>query len=71
MITVQKRDPQESNESLIRRFSRRVLQSGVVKEARSSRYHKKEISKNERRRNALVAQQFRDRRAERMKKGQI
>ncbi len=68
MITVQKRDPQESNESLIRRFSRRVLQSGVVKEAKMNRYHKKEISKNERRRNALVAQDFRRKRAERMKK---
>jgi ribosomal protein S21 len=62
MITVIK-GPEESAESAIRRFSRRVVQSGVIREAKGKRYWRKEISRNERRRNAIVANQYRARRA--------
>ncbi len=62
MITVKKGET-ESAESLIRRFSRRVVQSGVIREAKSQRYYRKEVNKNQRRKDAIVANQYRARRA--------
>ena len=62
MITVTKGE-NESAESLIRRFSRRVVQSGVIREAKSQRYYRKDINKNQRRKNAIVANQYRAKRA--------
>lgn len=62
MITVTRGD-NESAESIIRRFSRRVVQSGVIREAKGQRYFRKEINKNQRRKNAIVANQYRARRA--------
>lgn len=67
MITVKKGE-NESPESLVRRFSRRVVQSGIIREAKGQRYLQRKVNKNERRINALVAQQFRDRRAEQYNK---
>ncbi|HRY82297.1 MAG TPA: hypothetical protein P5232_01120 [Candidatus Moranbacteria bacterium] len=46
MIEVKKKD-RESSESLIRRFSRRVQQSGVLVQARRSRFRRDEKSKRE------------------------
>lgn len=63
MITVTKNRPEESNESLIRRFSRRVVQSGTIREAKAKRYWRKPINRNQRRKNAIVANQYRARRA--------
>ena len=62
MITVTKGE-NESAESLIRRFSRRVVQSGVIRQAKSQRYYRKDINKNQRRKNAIVASQYRAKRA--------
>ncbi len=62
MITVKKGET-ESAESLIRRFSRRVVQSGVIREAKGQRYYRKEVNKNQRRKDAIVANQYRARRA--------
>ncbi len=62
MITVTKGE-NESAESIIRRFSRRVVQSGVIREAKGQRYFRKEVNKNQRRKNAIVANQYRARRA--------
>jgi len=62
MITVIKGE-NESAESLIRRFSRRVVQSGVIRDAKGQRYYRKGINKNQRRKNAIVANQYRARRA--------
>jgi hypothetical protein len=52
MIEVKKKD-RESSESLIRRFSRRVQQSGVLMQARRSRFRLDEKSKREMRAGAL------------------
>ncbi len=51
-IEVKKKD-RETSESLIRRFSRRVQQSGVLLRARRSRFKKDEKSKREKREEAL------------------
>ena len=52
MIEVRKKE-KETSESLIRRFSRRVQQSGVLVHARKSRFLKDEKSKREKRNEAL------------------
>ena len=52
MIQVKKKE-KETSESLIRRFSRRVQQSGVLVHARKSRFLKNEKSKIEKRNEAL------------------
>jgi ribosomal protein S21 len=62
MIRTQ-RGENEGAESLIRRFSRRVIQSGMIKEAKAQRYHQKPPNRAQRRKNAIVANQYRARRA--------
>lgn len=52
MIEVKKKD-RESSESLIRRFSRRVQQSGVLVQARRIRFRTEEKSKREMRAGAM------------------
>lgn len=52
MIEVKRKD-RESSESLIRRFSRRVQQSGVLVQARRSRFRADEKSKREMRAGAM------------------
>ncbi|PIR73377.1 MAG: hypothetical protein COU40_02780 [Candidatus Moranbacteria bacterium CG10_big_fil_rev_8_21_14_0_10_35_21] len=52
MIEV-KRKEKETSESLIRRFSRRVQQSGVLITARKSRFRRDEKSKREMRQGAM------------------
>ncbi len=46
MIQVTAKD-KESAESLLRRFNKKVIQSGVLGEARRKRYFEKPISKTE------------------------
>ena len=65
MIEVKKKD-NESIGSLLRRFSRKVQQSGLLLQARSSRFQEKSKSRTERRKSALrrteiVAQKEKDR----------
>jgi ribosomal protein S21 len=52
MIEVKKKD-RETSESLIRRFGRRVQQSGVLMQARRSRFRTEEKSKTEKRAGAM------------------
>ncbi|PIU08458.1 MAG: hypothetical protein CO138_02180 [Candidatus Moranbacteria bacterium CG_4_9_14_3_um_filter_33_15] len=52
MIEVRKKE-RESSENLIRRFSRRVQQSGVLMRARKSRFKLEEKSKMEKRKGAM------------------
>jgi DNA-binding transcriptional regulator YhcF (GntR family) len=52
MIEVKKKD-RETSESLIRRFSRRVQQSGVLMHARKTRFRTDEKSKIELRQGAM------------------
>jgi len=48
-----KKQKGETTRGLLRRFSRRIQQSGVLVNARKSRFHEKEKTKRERRDNAL------------------
>ena len=52
MIEVKRKD-NESIGSLLRRFSKRIQQSGLLLQARSSRFRDKSPSRTERRKNAL------------------
>lgn len=52
MIQVRKKE-RETAESLIRRFSRRVQQSGVLRQVRRQRFHQPEQSRTKRREGAL------------------
>ena len=52
MIEVKKKD-RESSESLIRRFSRKVQQSGVLVQARKSRFRVTEENKRQKRQKAM------------------
>ncbi len=65
MIQVTRKDSKESVENLLRRFSRKVQQSGVLAEVKMTQTFEKPISKRERRRKAIVR---RERRAEKVKK---
>jgi len=54
MISVKRKDAKEANENLLRRFNRRVLQSGVVAKAKASQRFNKPQSKRDRRAGAIV-----------------
>jgi ribosomal protein S21 len=58
MIEVKKKD-RETSESLIRRFSRRVQQSGVLVQARKTRFRRDEKSKLELRAGAMYKEKVR------------
>jgi ribosomal protein S21 len=54
MIQVTKKDSKESVENLLRRFGRKVQQSGVLAEAKAGQYFEKPLSKRDRRAKAIV-----------------
>jgi small subunit ribosomal protein S21 len=54
MIQVTRKDSNEANENLIRRFNRKVQQSGVLSQVKALQYFEKPISKVERRRRAII-----------------
>ncbi|MFT4532370.1 MAG: ribosomal protein S21 [Candidatus Saccharimonadales bacterium] len=54
MIQVTKKDAKEPTENLIRRFSRKVQQSGVVAVAKQAQHFEKPMSKRDRRTKAIV-----------------
>jgi ribosomal protein S21 len=53
-IQVTRKDDKEANENIIRRFNRRVLQSGVIANAKAVERFEKPISKTERRKKAII-----------------
>lgn len=54
MIQVTRKDSKEALENLIRRFNRKVQQSGVLARAKSIQFFTKDISKRERRVQAII-----------------
>ena len=54
MVQVTRKDEREANENIIRRFNRKVLQSGVLAQAKDSMRFKKDLSKTERRKKAII-----------------
>lgn len=65
MIQVTKKDSKESTENMLRRFTRKVQQSGVIAAAKQVQYFEKPMSKRERRLKAIVR---RERKALKVKK---
>lgn len=65
MIQVTRKDSKESAESMLRRFNRKVQQSGIVANVRKGQYFEKPLSKRERRRKAIVRN---ERKSQKMKK---
>ena len=53
MVLEIKRQDRESSQSLVRRFGRRIQQSGILLRARSSRFRKRPKSKQTKKRAAL------------------
>ena len=54
MIQVTRKDSKESTENLLRRFTRKVQQSGVLVVAKQSQYFEKPMSKTDRRNRAII-----------------
>ena len=65
MVQVTRKDQKEANENIIRRFNRKVLESGVLAEAKAVMRFEKPISKTERRKKAIIR---RERRADKTAK---
>jgi ribosomal protein S21 len=65
MIQVTRKDSKESTENLLRRFNRKVQQSGTLAVVKQSQYFEKAISKRERREKAILRQ---ERKAQKMRK---
>lgn len=65
MIQVTRKDSKESAENLLRRFTRKVQQSGVIAVAKQSQRYEKPISKRDRRAKAIIR---RERKAIKVKK---
>ena len=54
MIQVIRKDPQEANENLIRRFTRKVQQSGLLPRVKGLQYFERPLSKRDRRSRAII-----------------
>lgn len=54
MIQVTKKDAKEPLENLMRRFTRKVQQSGVLAEAKQAQFFEKPMSKRDRRTKAII-----------------
>lgn len=65
MIQVSRKDSRESLENMLRRFSRKVQQAGVLNNVKASQHFEKPLSKADRRKKAIVR---RERKAIKMKK---
>jgi ribosomal protein S21 len=70
MIQVTRKDSKESAENLLRRFSRKVQQSGVITNVKQGQYFEKPISKRERRAKAIIRQERKANKLKRIKLGQ-
>lgn len=70
MIYVTRKDGNEANENLIRRFNRKVQQSGIVAKVKALQYFEKPISKIERRRKAIIRKARKAEKAKRIRLGQ-
>lgn len=70
MIQVTRKDAKESAENLLRRFNRKVQQSGSLAVLKQNQYFTKEMSKRERRNKAIIRQDRRAAKIKRIKLGQ-
>ena len=54
MIQVTRKDSKESTENLLRRFTRKVQQAGVITTVKQGQYFEKPLSKRDRREKAII-----------------
>jgi ribosomal protein S21 len=69
MIQVTRKDPKESAENLLRRFNRKVQQSGSLAIVKSNQFFERPTSKRERRRKAIIRQERKALKLKRIKLG--
>jgi small subunit ribosomal protein S21 len=70
MIMVTRKDSKESLENLLRRFNRKVQQSGVIATVKQAQYFEKPLSKRDRRRKAIIRGQRKALKLKKIKLGQ-
>ena len=70
MIEVTRKDSKESAENLVRRFNRRVQQSGLIIAVKQGQYFEKPISKRDRRQKAIIRSQRKALKLKKIKLGQ-
>lgn len=69
MIQVTRKDSKESAENLLRRFTRKVQQAGVVAVAKQSQFFEKPVSKSDRRKKAILRRERKSLKMKRMRLG--
>ncbi|HVS58999.1 MAG TPA: 30S ribosomal protein S21 [Candidatus Saccharimonadales bacterium] len=70
MIQVTRKDSKESLENVLRRFNRKVQQSGIVAVVKQAQYFEKPTSKRDRRQKAILRQQRKASKIKRIQLGQ-
>jgi ribosomal protein S21 len=70
MIVVTRKDSKESTENLLRRFNRKVQQSGLIANVKQNQFYQKPISKRDRRKKAIVRQERKNIKMKKIKLGQ-
>ena len=70
MIEVTRKDSKESAENLVRRFNRRVQQSGLIIAVKQGQYFEKPVSKRDRRQKAIIRSQRKALKLKKIKLGQ-
>jgi small subunit ribosomal protein S21 len=70
MIRVTRKDSKESLENMLRRFTRKVQQAGVVTRAKQNQYFEKPLSKRDRRQKAIVRRERKAIKMQKIKLGQ-
>lgn len=69
MLQVTRKDSKEALENMIRRFNRKVQQSGILAEAKLSTQFEKPMSKRDRRVKAIIRKSRRAEKVRRMRLG--
>jgi len=69
MIQVTRKDSKESVENLLRRFNRKVQQSGIMTTAKQGQYFDKSASKRDRRRMAILRNERKNAKVKKLKLG--
>lgn len=70
MIQVTRKDSKESLENMLRRFTRKVQQAGVITRAKQNQYFEKPMSKRDRREKAIIRRERKALKMKKMKLGQ-
>jgi ribosomal protein S21 len=70
MIQVTRKDSKESSENLLRRFNRKVQQSGVLAVVKQGQRFEKPLSKRDRRAKAIIRKQRKNIKLQKIKLGQ-